>query len=434
MTFRWGVVWVGCAVALCLSGRDVKAEDATGAVFDNLFLDVSAGFEAPTGEDTTGYGSMGFNWGIPLQIFTDDFAAGLQAGGDIKLREDNAEYDATFGAFVRDLHLRSDEQAAVALLVDYRRTAQHSDLWSLRPVIGTTLSDADGVGLTGVIGLNSETRTVGATTIRQEAIDRIEAFWNHAWNEKTHTEFSAGYQFSHVDEALFGSQVVYGLTPHLDLAAGGEVNTRGDYSLGVVMSYNFGGTGRHATLHNLGGHGRGLYTPFPKRSFPAMMNRTERSTKPTPLSGGGTITPGNTTDSGNPPDDDTGTDQGEGGDTGGNSGDDTGSDTGGDTGDGDTHVGPGAPGSGAPGSGRPGSGAPGSGRPGSGRPGSGAPGSGRPGSGRPGSGAPGSGAPGSGAPGSGAPGSGQPGVGNPSGGDGLPDDGYEPSGPFGSGE
>jgi hypothetical protein len=253
-------------------------------ITDNLFFDAQGGFEKPTGESSTLNGSIGLNWGIPLNRATDGAAYGFQVGGDIKFRDDGPEYDATTGFFIRNLKWRNGQQAELALLLDYRFTSFENHLLALRPVIGTTLTERDGIGLTGVAGISTDAHREGNFVYRQEAIDRIEAFWNRAWTDTISTELSVGYQMSHVDEGLFGAQVVYGLDENWDMAIGGEINTEGNYAVGITATFHFGGTGRHATLHNIGGSGAGLYTPFPKRSFPAMVQRTER--KPVSTGGG----------------------------------------------------------------------------------------------------------------------------------------------------
>jgi hypothetical protein len=41
------------------------------------------------------------------------------------------------------------------------------------------------------------------------------------------------------------------------------------------VSCHFGSTGRHPALHNIGGTGDELYTPFPTADFPALNRRTK---------------------------------------------------------------------------------------------------------------------------------------------------------------
>ena len=308
----------------------IAAPAEQSSILNNLYLDLTGGGERPTGEDSTAYGSIGANWGIPLTPGSEGVALGVQVGCDIKIRDDDPEFDATFGLFGRNFKSFGDQQAAFALLMDYRHTSFGNDLVALRPVIGTTISAQDAIGLTGVAGLNTSANNIGATRISQEAIDRIEAFWNRDWSARLATEFSVGYQMSHVNEALFGAQLVYGINEHVDIALGGEINTDGDFAAGVTMSYHFGGTGRHATLHNIRGSGTGLYTPFPKRSFPAMMHRTVRRSVGS-ITGG---TTGGPTTPSTPPDTGTGTTDNPGGTTTGDNGGGTGGTTTGDTGGG----------------------------------------------------------------------------------------------------
>ena len=332
---RRGVVWCCYVFSFCLLSYGAFADGEEHAkLFDNLFLDLTGGLEKPTGEDSTWFGSFGANWGIPLNPDSQGMALGLQFGGDLKEREDDPEYDATAGMFARNFKTFNDQQGAIALLADYRYTSLHNNLVSLRPIIGTTISPTDAIGLTGVAGLDNESSTSGGRMVREEAIDRAEAFWNREWDGNIATELSAGYQFSNVDAGLFGGQIVYGITMHCDIAIGGEINTDGNYALGISASYNIGGTGRHATLHNIGGSGPGLFTPFPKRSFPAMMHRTYDPH-------GGTVgstTGGGTTGGGTTGGDTTGGQTTGGGTTGGSTGGDTtgGSTTGGTTGGGTT--------------------------------------------------------------------------------------------------
>ncbi len=234
---------------------------------DNLFLNAGAGVERPVGEDSTPFGLFGVNWGLPLTQ-PDHIAWGLQLGSNVKFREDDPELNGTFGGFARNFETLEGRQGAFALLFDYRRTAFHNDLWDVRPILGTTVSDQDALGIEGVAGLGRD----GG----QEIIDQFSTFWTRDWNETVGTELGVGYQFSHVDEALLRGRVAFALTEYVDLGFGGDVNTDGDYAVGVNLSYHFGGTGRHPSLHNIGGSGAGAYTPFPDASFPTLAYRNRR--------------------------------------------------------------------------------------------------------------------------------------------------------------
>jgi hypothetical protein len=261
--------------------------DSQSSLLDNLYLSLMGGFEKQAGEDSTAFGSVGANWGIPLTPQRDGAVFGLQVGGDAELREDNPEYGFTVGLFGRNFKSFGDQQAALALLADYRHTASHNDLWSLSPVVGTTINANDAVGLTGTIALNRDHHTKGTDTIHEEAINRVDAFWNHEWNRNLATELSGGYQFSRVDAGIFGAQVVYTLNSHLDLALGGEINTRGDHAVGISATYKFGGTSSHSTIHNIRGTGAGLYTPFPTRGFAATVQHAAKLKRSSPATGGG---------------------------------------------------------------------------------------------------------------------------------------------------
>jgi hypothetical protein len=331
-------------LAAAIGSLPAPAEE--GKWTDNLFLDGAGGFEKPTGEDSTAFGSIGVNLGLPILPNQDHngVAWGLQLGGDIKFREDNPEYDITVGVFARNLVVR-DQQAAVAMLMDYRHSAYHHDIFALRPIAGITLTKQDSIALTGVIGLNDDKEEFDNRIIRVETTDRIQAIWTREWTDRITTEFSGGYQFSDVDEGFGGAQIVYGLNKHMDVAVGGEINGNGNYSAGITFSYHVGGLGRHASVHNIRSSGAGFYTPFPKRSFPAMWHKTE-SNKPNKTRGTGGGGTGNDNGDGNG--------SGSGGD-GGSGGTDDGSGNGGGgtdngggpgTGGGDTGSGGGSPGTG----------------------------------------------------------------------------------------
>jgi hypothetical protein len=195
---------------------------------------------------------------------------GLQVGADFSAREDDPEWAATLGPFARNIGSFGEEHAAIALLFDYLRTAQHNNLWAARPIVGTTIGDRDALGLTGTISLNnvSQTRLAGSlvTTTSQRVPDSFEAFWNREWSERANTEFAAGCQFSGVDEAVFRGELVYGITSSVDISVGGAVNTAGNYVCGISMSYHFSDLGRHDSIHNIHASGKPeFYTPFPKR-------------------------------------------------------------------------------------------------------------------------------------------------------------------------
>ena len=235
-------------------------------LIDNLYLNGSGGGERPPGEHSTPFGSVGANWGIPLTP-PDGTALGLQLGGSVKAREDDPELNLTFGGFARQFRTFQDQQGAAALLFDYRRTAFHNDVWAVRPILGTTISPQDALGMEVVAGLDREHG--------EEAIDEFVPFWTRDWSRQVATEFGLGYQFSSVDEALLRARLAYGFTPNADIGFGGDMNTDGDYALGVTVSYHFGGTGRHAMLDNIGGKGNELYTPFPDAGFPVLFHRSK---------------------------------------------------------------------------------------------------------------------------------------------------------------
>jgi hypothetical protein len=240
-------------------------QPASVGVLDNLYLNAGAGIENSSGEDSTFFGSVGADWGIPLTP-PEGVAFGLQVGGSVKARDDDPELNATFGGFGRNFRTFQDQQGAVGLLFDYQRTAFHNNIWDFRPIIGTTISPRDALGLEGVAGLNTDNG--------QEMTSEFTFFWTRDWTDTISSELGWGYQFSDVDEVLFRGRVAFGLSPNVDIGVGGDVNGDGDYALGAFVSYHFGGTGRHAALHNIGGSGAALYTPFPDANFPDLEHRT----------------------------------------------------------------------------------------------------------------------------------------------------------------
>ncbi len=248
--------------------QQAQAEPAPpSSILDNLYLESGIGAEKPPGEDSTGFATLGFNWGIPLTS-PEDVALGLQAGGGVKFREDDPEWNGTVGAFARHFTTFRDQQGAAALLFDYRRTAFHNHLWAVRPLFGTTISEQDALGVAIVQPLN---RMRGQKSIRE-----LRTFWTRNWNRQLGTQLGLGYQFSDLDEAVLRTRLAYGLAPKVDIGLGADLNTAGHYAVGVTVSYHFGGTWRHAFLDNIGGEGRELYTPFPDNSFPMLFHRTKK--------------------------------------------------------------------------------------------------------------------------------------------------------------
>jgi hypothetical protein len=248
------------------SAEPVEQARSTDLV-DNLFLNTGFGIEKPPGEDSTWFGVLGANWGIPLSP-PDGVAWGLQLGASLKVRDDDPEFNLTFGGFARNFAVMQEQQGAFAVLFDYRHTSADNDVWAFRPILGTTLDPDNSVGVEIVAGLNRDHR--------QEVIDEFSAFWTRDWGEDLVTELGIGYQFSHVDEALFRGRVALALRRFTDLSFGLDANTDGDYALGLGLSYNFGGTSRHATVRNIGGSGRELFAPFPAADFPVLMHRSGR--------------------------------------------------------------------------------------------------------------------------------------------------------------
>ncbi|MCG3149537.1 MAG: hypothetical protein PCFJNLEI_03000 [Verrucomicrobiae bacterium] len=270
MNSRQNVLLAICATTVFVTGI-VKADQLAAEppahvhILDNLYLNAGTGWEKPSGEDSTPFGQFGANWALPLTQ-PDTLAIGVQLGSNLKFREDDPEWNTTFGAFGRNIQTFPDRQGAVALLFDYRHTAFHNDLWAIRPIIGTTVSDQDALGIEGVAGLNNE----GGEKIT----DQFTTFWTRDWQNNFTTEFGIGYQFSHVDETLFRGRCAVSLSEYIALAFGGDINTAGNYAIGIGVSYHFGGTGRHAFLHNISGTGAAAYTPFADSGFPELVQRS----------------------------------------------------------------------------------------------------------------------------------------------------------------
>src|SRR3989441_7219358 len=197
-----------------------RADELPVNLFDNFYLQTGLGLERQQGEDATGFGTFGANWTIPLAP-PNPVALGVQLGGSAKLREDDAEWNATIGGLGRGFSTFDDRQGAAALLVDYRRTASHSDLWALRPILGTTISARDALSIEGVAGLNEK---------RRERInDSFTTFWTRGWSERLDTEFGAGYEFRRVRGAQFRVRAAIGLAPSVDLWCGADANLHGNY-------------------------------------------------------------------------------------------------------------------------------------------------------------------------------------------------------------
>src|SRR5438093_5953393 len=128
---QWVIVAVGVGAA-CFA---VRADELPVELFDNFYLQTAIGLERQPGEDSTGFATFGANWTIPL-VPTANTAIGVQLGGSVKLREDDAEWDATVGGLGRDFPSFGDRRGAAAVLFDYRRSALHNSLWAVRPILG----------------------------------------------------------------------------------------------------------------------------------------------------------------------------------------------------------------------------------------------------------------------------------------------------------
>jgi hypothetical protein len=224
-------------------------------VIDNLFLSTSFGLEKPPGEDSTWFGTLAGNWAVPLTP-PDGVALALQLGTSIKVRDFDPEVNLTFGGFARNFDTFPTQQGTLALLVDFRHTAFQNGLWAFRPIIATTLTADDSVGVEVVASLNREHR--------QEVMDQFNLFWTRSWGEDLVTELGVGYQFSHVDELLLRGRVAFGLTRYIDMTAGIDLNTDGNYAIGTGVSYHFGGDGRE------------LYTPLPAADYPVLFHHSAR--------------------------------------------------------------------------------------------------------------------------------------------------------------
>ena len=135
----------------------------------------------------------------------------------------------------------------------------------MRPIVGTTISAKDALGLEGVAALNEQHG--------QRANNSLTTFWTRGWSERLGTELGAGYEFRNVKGALLRARFAMGLTRATDLWCGGDANLNGSYAVGMGVSYYFGDARRHASLHNIGGSTADLYTPFPSADYPALLYR-----------------------------------------------------------------------------------------------------------------------------------------------------------------
>ncbi len=250
-----------CVMVALTAGSTPAMEEA---VLENLYINAGVGLERPVGEDSTGYAAFGVNWAVPLTS-TNGLALGLQLGGGPKFREDDPEWNATVGGFARNFATFGGQRGAAAVLFDYRRTAFQDDLWAIRPIIGTTVSERDALGLEGMAGLNVQRRERGPTSLR--------TFWTRGWSEWLNTEIGAGYELRHVRGALFRARAAIRLTDSTDLWCGADANLNGNYAVGVGVSYRLGGAGRPNNLNHIAGSGGELYTPFPTADFPSLLSR-----------------------------------------------------------------------------------------------------------------------------------------------------------------
>jgi len=338
--------------------EDTREDKLRLPVVANLFLDFTNGGLNEPGADATAFSSLGFNYGFPLGIH-EDIHLGWQFGGDMTLREEQRfEADITTGGLIRDIDIGEDMRAGGAILGDYRHSHEHADLGGLRFVAGFSTKNGHHLGVRGAYPLNSEVITRTATFQEtQEFTTRHDAFWGYDFDGRLGTEVSVGYMADDVNEVVFGVQASYSLNDFLAVAPMGEINTGGDYAVGVSLVYDFGGSRRRSTLTHFGRRAADDFTPFRKRSFPLMLTHTQMSSRGGGVGPGGVGpgvggpgtpgggTPGGGTPGGGDPadgdddddDDDTGDDDdddgGETGDDGGGDdggGDDGGSDDGGD--------------------------------------------------------------------------------------------------------
>lgn len=242
---------------------------------DGLFLDLTAGALNEPGKRATAMGSVGFNYGVPL---VPDLGLGLQIGGDATIEEGGEHaLDGTTGLFLRGLDIGDELQLGGAFLGDYRHTIDDADLFSLRGIVGISTGAGVHIGARAVYPLNNDTieRTAGTKTT-EEITTRHDVFVGQEFSSDFGAEISVGYQADDVDAMIFGLNVSWALDPFLSVAPMAEMNTDGDYSVGLSLIYDFGGTQRSSTLSRFGRRSADDYTPFRKRSFPLMMIHRER--------------------------------------------------------------------------------------------------------------------------------------------------------------
>lgn len=247
------------------SDEAVIVEPPSIGLLDNFFLKAGVGAER-TGDSSEGFGVVGVNWGIPLTP-PEGIAVGLQLGGNTLFEEDEISGSATVGAFTRHVPTYQDQHGAAAVLFDYYRTESSEDLWAVRPIIGTTISRRDALGLEAVASLNKQGR--------QRVANSLTTFWNRGWSERFGTEFGVGYEIKRVDASIFRVRAAMKVSPKVDLWCGADVNSGANFVVGIGLTYRCTDGRVHATLTNIGGDGRDLHVPFPTKDFAAFYRKTK---------------------------------------------------------------------------------------------------------------------------------------------------------------
>ncbi|MCA8962859.1 MAG: hypothetical protein KDC38_20185 [Planctomycetes bacterium] len=250
----------------------------------NSYVDVTAGALNEPKSEATGFGSLGFNVGLPVS----NDSLGLQVGGDFTVVEGGEVlWDATAGLFGRHLELTDDLVAGGAVLVDYRHSAIDADLFGLRWVAGISTQSRHHFGARGSYPLRADDVRINDGRVIEERMTlRHEGFWGHDWTDRLNTELWIGYQAGEADSMVFGAHASWALTPEIALAPMGEINAHGDYAVGAALVFDLGASARSSTQTRFDRRGVDDLTPFRKRSFPIMLVDHRSKTGASPATSG----------------------------------------------------------------------------------------------------------------------------------------------------
>ena len=187
-----------------------------------LLGNVGGGFRDQIADEMRHFGRLGFNLAFPLPLFE---GLAFQLGGNAALLENElSELLITIGVFDRSLQI-SDFPISFAILGDYFHTIHHTDLFQVRLIGESKISNLFSINIQSALPLNKDSRT----TSKDIRFEDKGVFWVDAGVSSSYFEpwiFKAnlGYLGGDIDGFRARAEILFRINRNFRLRLVGSSN------------------------------------------------------------------------------------------------------------------------------------------------------------------------------------------------------------------